>query len=82
VWVLAEQDGMVWPKEGEHWGAPDPDDPFQAVLPREETEWFKQDFFGLRTAEEAGKNVYESFEGDHLQFTMEEFDSWIHKYFT
>lgn len=81
VWVLARSDGMVWPKEGEQWGAPDPKDPFQHVLDREDTEWFQQDLFGLRTAEEAGKNHYESFDGDHLQFDWDDFDGWVQKYF-
>jgi palmitoyl-protein thioesterase len=80
VWVMAEQDQMVWPKEGEHWGAPDPNDPFNSVLPMKQTEWYQKDLFGLRTADEAGKNAFESFDGDHLQFTMEEFDGWVTKY--
>ena len=80
VWVMAEQDTMVWPKEGEHWGAPDPNDPFHTILPMNETEWYLKDLFGLRTAQEAGKNNFESFDGDHLQFTMDEFDGWVNKY--
>lgn len=80
VWIMATQDGMVWPKEGEHWGAPDPEDPFRRILPMNETEWYQQDLFGLKTAQEAGKNFFETFEGDHLQFSMEDFDRWIHTY--
>jgi palmitoyl-protein thioesterase len=80
VWVLATDDEMVWPKEGEHWGAPDPTDPFERVLPRTETDWYQQDLFGLRKAEEEGKNAYETFEGDHLQFSEEDFDRWINTY--
>jgi palmitoyl-protein thioesterase len=82
VWVLATEDGMVWPKEGEHWGAADPADPFHHIWPMEETPWYKDDLFGLRTAQEKSKNFFESFDGDHLQFTMEDFDRWIHTYFT
>jgi len=82
VWVLATEDGMVWPREGEHWGAPDPDDPFHAVLPRQETEWYKKDLFGLKTAETAGKNHYESFVGDHLAFSEEDYDRWVTTYLT
>jgi palmitoyl-protein thioesterase len=80
VWVMATQDGMVYPKEGEQWGAPDPKDPFNHILPMNETEWYIQDLFGLRTAQEAGKNYFESFEGDHLQFTMEDFTRWVQTY--
>jgi len=80
VWVLATEDGMVWPREGEQWGAPDPNNPFQVILPRNETEWYQKDLFGLKTAELAGKNFYEAFVGDHLQFTQEDFEGWVHKY--
>jgi len=80
VWIKANQDGMVWPNEGEHWGAPDPNNPFHHILPMNETEWYIQDLFGLKTAQEQGKNYFEEFDGDHLQFTMEDFDRWIQTY--
>ena len=80
VWVMAEQDSMVWPKEGEHWGAPDPKDPFNHILPMNQTEWYQKDLFGLKTAQEAGKNAFESFDADHLQFTMADFHKWVEKY--
>jgi palmitoyl-protein thioesterase len=80
VWVMATEDGMVWPKEGEHWGAPDPQDPFNRILPMNQTKWYIQDLFGLRTAQESGKNYFESFEGDHLAFTMEDFTRWVQTY--
>jgi len=80
VWVLAEDDGMIWPREGEQWGAPDPTDPFHIILPMKETEWYQKDLFGLKTADEAGKNYFESFEGDHLAFTEEDFERWVTTY--
>lgn len=80
IWVLATEDGMVWPKEGEQWGAPDPDDPFNTILDMHDTEWYINDLFGLKTAEMAGKNKFESFVGDHLQFQMEDFDRWVTTY--
>jgi palmitoyl-protein thioesterase len=80
VWVMATKDEMVWPKEGEHWGAADPNAPLQRILPRNETKWYIQDSFGLKTAEEAGKNHYISFDGDHLQFTMDEYTDWVKTY--
>jgi palmitoyl-protein thioesterase len=80
VWIMAEQDGMVFPKQGEHWGAPDPEDPFNKILPMKETEWYKNDLFGLKEANEAGKMDFLSFDGDHLQFTMKDFDSWVTTY--
>jgi palmitoyl-protein thioesterase len=84
VWVMATEDSMVWPKEGEHWGCPDnrnDKDPFVSpILPMNETEWYQKDLFGLKTAQEGGKNVFETFEGDHLHFTMEDFDRWVTTY--
>jgi len=81
VWVMATEDSMVWPHEGEHWGcadASDGKDPFKSpILPMEECEWYTEDLFGLRTAQEAGKNVLETFEGDHLRFTLDDFDKWV-----
>jgi palmitoyl-protein thioesterase len=82
VWVMAQDDNMVWPAEGEHWGAPDPQNPFTVSQPMKKTEWYQDDLFGLRTADEAGKNFFESFPGDHLQFEMEDLHRWITKYFT
>lgn len=83
VWVMATQDKMVWPAEGEQWGAPNPDDPYNGnILPMNQTEWYVNDLFGLKTADENGKNHFESFVGNHLQFPMEDFDNWIKKYFS
>lgn len=81
VWVLATDDQMVWPAVGEQWGAPDPLDPFQRVVPMKETEWYTQDLFGLKTADLDGKNQFESFEGDHLQFTKDDLERWVKNYF-
>ncbi|GAX18273.1 palmitoyl-protein thioesterase [Fistulifera solaris] len=80
VWIMADEDAMVWPKEGEQWGAPDPDDPFERILTMEETEWYTLDSFGLATAQSQGKNYFETFPGDHLRFSMEDFERWIHTY--
>ena len=80
VWVLAEQDEMVWPALGEQWGAPDPRDPFRNVLQMNETEWYRDDLFGLKTADEANKNKFESFAGDHLQFSIQDLRRWVTTY--
>jgi len=86
VWIMATHDTMVWPKEGEHWGCPDDTsinggDPFtNKILPMNETEWYQHDLFGLKTAQELDKNVFLSFKGDHLRFSMDEFDQWVKSY--
>ncbi len=80
VWILATEDSIVWPREGEQWGAPDPLNPFHAMLDMKDTEWYKSDTFGLKSADMEGKNHYEKFVGNHLQFNMDDFDSWVEKY--
>jgi palmitoyl-protein thioesterase len=80
VWVMATNDSMVWPPQGEQWGAPDPANPFAHILEMEETKWYQDDLFGLQTAQRAGKNHFESFVGDHLQFPLEDFRRWIDTY--
>jgi palmitoyl-protein thioesterase len=81
IWIKATEDGMVWPKEGEQWGCPNPKDPFNLpIVEMKQTEWYTRDLFGLQTADRAGKNYFESFVGDHLQFTMEDFNRWVTTY--
>lgn len=81
VWVLGTEDTVVWPREGEWFGAMDPEDPWNTVLPMNETTWYKEDLFGLKTADEAGKNNFESFDGNHLDFSTAELVYWLDTYF-
>lgn len=39
------------------------------LLPLNETEFYQQDFIGLKSLTEAGKAHFVTFPGDHLQFT-------------
>merc|ERR1712137_727262 len=77
--IKAEKDTMVYPHEGEWWGAFDSDG--KTLLTMKETEWYKQDLYGLKTADEAGKIFFNSTTGDHLQFTAAELFGWVDKYF-
>lgn len=79
ILIKAEKDTMVYPSEGEHWGH------FAAgslkkVLPMRETEWYKSDLFGLKTVDEAGKILFNSTAGDHLDFSRAELDGWLRQF--
>ena len=50
-------------------------------LAMKETQWYQKDLFGLRTADEAGKIMFDSTPGNHLQFTDAELLGFVDKYF-
>jgi len=77
--VKADKDSMVYPNEGEQWGAIK--DNGKAIQSMTETKFYKQDLFGLKTVDEAGSMSFEETSGDHLQFTNDELYSWVEKYF-
>jgi len=81
IWVKGTMDTVVWPNEGEWWGAMSPSDPWKTVNTMKDTRWYKEDTFGLATADKAGKNFFESFKGEHIRFTMTELYGWLDKYF-
>ena len=82
VWILAEKDTMVWPRESEQWGAPPDTYPKSLVpVPMEQTHWYVDDTFGLRTAHEAGKVFLDSFKGAHCGFTERDLTGWLDNYF-
>ena len=75
VWVRGTLDTVVWPNAGEQWGAVGDDYPKNLTsVPMKQTRWYLEDPFGLRTADEAGKNAFEEFQGEHIRFTMDELD--------
>merc|ERR1719253_2020551 len=71
VWVKGDLDTVVWPREGEWWGAMSevPGEEFKVVKEMKDTRWYTDDLFGLKTADTAGKNHFESFVGEHIRFT-------------
>merc|ERR1712070_627412 len=83
VWVKGTEDTVVWPREGEWWGAMStvPGEEFKTVDEMKDTRWYKEDLFGLKTADAAGKNHFESFVGEHIRMTEKELFSWFDKYF-
>lgn len=78
--IKAEKDSMVYPNEGEWWGH-FKDNDLKTVLTMKETAWYQQDLFGLKTADEAGKIVFNSTSGNHLEFTELELAQWVDMYF-
>jgi len=78
--VKAAKDSMVYPNENEHWGAMDDAPNGNKILSMKDTKFYKEDLFGLKTADEAGKIFFEETTGNHLQFTQEELYGWVEKY--
>merc|ERR1712238_449606 len=72
--------GMVYPNEGEHWGSL-ADGSYGEALAMKDTKFYKDNLFGLKDADEAGKIHFETTPGDHLQFTDAELYGWLDKYF-
>ena len=77
--VKAMGDTMVFPNEGEWWGH-FKDGNMKEVVPMNQTEWYTEDLFGLKTADQAGRIHFESTPGNHLQFTEAELYGWVDKY--
>lgn len=78
--IKALGDTMVFPNEGEWWGHFE-DGSLSKVLTMKETEWYKQDLFGLKTADEAGKILFNTTSGNHLEFSNEQLVWWVQNYF-
>jgi len=77
--IKAMKDSMIYPNDGEWWGSFAADG--KTRLAMNETDWYKKDLFGLKTADQAGKIFFNSTTGDHLQFTEAELFGWVDKYF-
>ena len=78
--IKALKDTMIFPNEGEWWGH-FADGSQKEVLPMKQTKWYTEDLFGLKTVDEAGKIVFNTTEGNHLQFTHEQLVWWVDNYF-
>lgn len=71
VLVRANQDTQIFPKESEWFGMYKDGDPYKHVLGFNETRWYREDLFGLKTLNEAGKVHFLSTDGDHLRFSID-----------
>ena len=79
IMIKALKDSMVYPNEGEHWGHY-ADGSLTQVLPMRETAWYKQDLFGLKTVDMAGKILFNTTAGNHLQFSSEQLMGWVRQF--
>jgi palmitoyl-protein thioesterase len=79
--VRAMKDSMVYPNEGEHWGSQPDGSKFEQAQDMKDTKFYKQNLFGLKDVDAAGKIHFETTSGDHLQFTNTELYGWVDKYF-
>ena len=65
---------MVYPKESEWFHQLDENN---QVVDLEDTDFYVNDYIGLRSLNEAGKVEFVSVVGDHLQFTDEDIENTI-----
>jgi len=81
VLVMAEGDTMVHPKESEHFGY-FKDGSRTELVSMKEAPWYTEDWFGLRSLDEAGKVIMHSTKGNHLRFTEAFLDQMVSNYLT
>jgi len=80
VLVMAEDDSMVHPKESEHFGY-FKDGSDKELISMKSAPWYTEDWFGLRSLDEAQKIDFYSTPGNHLRFTMDFLQKMVTKYF-
>uniref|UniRef100_A0A7S3MKV0 Palmitoyl-protein thioesterase 1 n=1 Tax=Favella ehrenbergii TaxID=182087 RepID=A0A7S3MKV0_9SPIT len=72
--MMFSQDTMVYPKESEWFQQIGPDGTVQAL---EDSDFYKNDYLGLKTLNEANKVQFVSVDGDHLQFSQDDINNTI-----
>jgi len=77
--IKAMKDTMVFPNEAEWWGE-FASGSLKTVLKMENTPNYIKNTFGLKTVHEAGKIVFNTTSGNHLQFTESELFYWLDNY--
>ncbi|KAK9667976.1 hypothetical protein RND81_13G025400 [Saponaria officinalis] len=68
VLIKFESDTVLVPKETSWFGFYE-DGSFDKILPTKETNWYKEDWFGLKTLDEARKIHYVSVPGGHVEIS-------------
>jgi len=72
VMIKHNQDGMVEPRESEHFEFYVPGQA-EIILPLKESPLYLEDWLGLRQLDESGRLHFKAVEGDHLQFSRQWF---------
>merc|ERR1711879_709339 len=80
VLVMAEDDTMVHPKESEHFGY-FRDGSRRELVAMKDAPWYAEDWFGLKSLDEAKKIDFYSTPGNHLRFTKDFLKQMVQKYF-
>jgi palmitoyl-protein thioesterase len=78
--VKANKDTVVIPNDSE-WFAYFEDGSYEKKWSFDQTPWYVQDLFGLKTLNEAGKVFFNTTDGDHLQFTQQQLLALVGIYF-
>lgn len=80
--VKANGDTVVIPNESEWFGAYQDGSAFEDIWTFEETPWYTEDLFGLRSLNEAGRVFFNVTEGNHLDFETDYLLDLVGIYFT
>merc|ERR1711933_37580 len=80
VLVMAGSDTMIKPKESEHLGF-FKDGSMSELIDMRSAPWYTEDWFGLKTLDQAKKIDQFTTPGDHLRFTKDFLLSTVKKYF-
>jgi len=78
--VMAEDDTMVHPKESEHFGY-FKDGSMKELVAMRDAPWYIENWFGLRSLDQAGKLQFHSTPGNHLRFKENFLVDMVHRYF-
>ncbi|XVF79778.1 hypothetical protein PTKIN_Ptkin15bG0016800 [Pterospermum kingtungense] len=79
VLIMFEDDTILIPKETA-WFGYYPEGAFRPVLPVQETMFYKEDWIGLRTLDEAGKVKFVNVSGNHLRISKSDMKKYMVPY--
>ena len=77
--IRGKRDTVITPKESSWFEFYDKDG--KNLVKLEDSEFYKKDFIGIRQLNEQGKISFVEFEGEHVFFTMEEYEKYVRDFF-